>query len=46
MLYEVITMIPLLQQVGAPSKEAVAAKTSVAFGDMIAKSGGFVSVLV
>jgi electron transport complex protein RnfC len=36
-------MIPLLQNVGAPSKPAVKAKAVVAFGDKIADAGAFVS---
>lgn len=36
--------IPLLQNVGAPSKLAVKAKAEVAFGEKIADAGAFVSV--
>jgi Na+-translocating ferredoxin:NAD+ oxidoreductase subunit C len=36
-------LLPMLQHVGAPSVPVVKAKDMVAFGDMVCKSGGFVS---
>jgi len=36
-------MIPLLQNVGAPSKQTAQAKADVKLGDCIAEAGGFVS---
>ena len=36
-------LLPMLQHVGAPSVPVVKAKDEVAFGDMVCKSGGFVS---
>ncbi len=37
-------MLPLLQNVGAPSAPVVKSKDKVGFGDMVAKSSAFVSV--
>ncbi|MFZ5562897.1 MAG: electron transport complex subunit RsxC [Thermodesulfobacteriota bacterium] len=37
-------VVPLMQNIGAPSECVVQAKQDVKFGDMIAKSTGFVSV--
>jgi electron transport complex protein RnfC len=39
-------LLPMLQHVGAPSIPVVKAKDVVAFGDMVCKSGGFVSAPV
>jgi electron transport complex protein RnfC len=39
-------LLPLLQNVGAPSVPVVKAKDVVAFGDMVCKSGGFVSAAI
>jgi len=36
-------LLPMLQHVGAPGVPVVKAKDMVAFGDMVCKSGGFVS---
>ena len=36
-------LLPMLQHVGAPSVPVVKAKDVVAYGDMVCKSGGFVS---
>jgi len=38
-----LVQLPMLQHVGAPSIPVVKAKDVVAFGDMVCKSGGFVS---
>ena len=39
-------LLPMLQHVGAPSVPVVKAKDTVALGDMVCKSGGFVSAPV
>lgn len=39
-------LLPMLQHVGAPSVPVVKTKDNVAFGDMVCKSGGFVSAPV
>ena len=36
-------MLPLLQNIGAPSSPVVKPKQEVAFGELLAKGGGFVS---
>ena len=36
-------ILPLLQNIGAPSKKVVKAKQSVQFNDLLAEAGGFVS---